>query len=181
MKSSLLLICVSLVSTTALAQRQSPDFATKSAAMKKLEFLVGTWKGVGSIKFGGRMFKFAGTETVQTKIGGLAVIVEGVHKIKLPDGKERVIHNALGIITYEPNSKVYRFVAHLSNGRSGKYTAKLVDDVTLRWILPNSPLGKMRYTIKVGNDMWHEIGESSQDGKKWKQFFEMKLKKTALK
>ena len=97
--------------------------------------------------------------------------------MKLPDGKERVVHDALGFITYDTKAKTYKFESHLSNGRSDSFTAKLIDEKTLRWEIPKTPLGHMRYTIKVSDGKWHEIGDASKDGKEWKTFFEMNLEK----
>ncbi|MCC9656411.1 hypothetical protein [Rhodopirellula halodulae] len=174
-----LLFAIMVFCTPAIvsAQQQSPDLGSKSEAMKKLKFLTGVWEGEGSIEFGGRRSKFHGRETVELKIGGLALLIEGVHKMNLPNGEERVIHNALGLITYNPESKDFQFIAHLSNGRSGTYKAMLTDENTLQWTLSDSPVGKMRYTINVNDGKWHEIGEISEDGKGWVPFFEMQLSK----
>ena len=177
LRTLFLLAAVVLMPHAAEAQRESPDFAAKSEAMKKLAFLAGNWEGTGSIQFGDGKSEFHGTEEVEQKIGGLAVVVEGLHKIQLPDGKERVIHNALGIISYSPKSESYQFTAHLATGRSGNYPAKLIDDTTFEWMIPDSPVGKIRYTIKIEKDTWHEVGEISRDGKEWSKFFEMTLKK----
>ena len=40
------------------------------------------------------------------------------------------------------------------------------------------PSGSIRYTIKINNNTWSEIGEITMDGgKNWRKFFEMNLKK----
>ncbi|MBM83643.1 MAG: hypothetical protein CMJ78_24050 [Planctomycetaceae bacterium] len=170
-----------ILSSPAMAQRNTRDYPEKSEAMKKLEFLVGSWEGDGYVQFSPQKSPFKGTELVQKKIGGLAIMIEGIHKMTLPNGKERVVHDALGWITYDTKAKHYKFESHLSNGRSDSFTAKLVDEKTLRWEIPKTPLGKMRYTTKISDGKWHEIGEAAKEGEDWKPFFEMNLKKAKAK
>ena len=49
--------------------------------MKKLDFLVGEWKGEGWMEFvPGQRRTFRGTEVVQSKLGGLLVTIEGLFR-----------------------------------------------------------------------------------------------------
>ena len=38
--------------------------------------------------------------------------------------------------------------------------------------------GRVRYTIRVEDDLWREVGEFSPDGERWNQFFEVNLRRT---
>ena len=71
--------------------------------MQKLDRLVGSWKGTGWIKMGPRRFDFNCSERFAKKAGGLAITVEGLHKMPLPDGKEPVVHDAFALIKYDPS------------------------------------------------------------------------------
>ena len=141
------------------------------AEVKKLESMVGQWKGSGWIQQGAKRETFTGTETVQRKIDGLALLVEG--RFTDPEGK--VIHETLAVLAFDPKAKGYRFRTYLASGRSGEHDLKIIPEA-FEWGF-ESPAGTIRYTIKTANDVWFEIGEFSKDGKTWVKFFEMKLEK----
>ena len=139
--------------------------------VKKLESMVGQWKGSGWIQHGAKRETFTGTETVQRKLDGLALLVEG--KFSNPEGK--VIHETLAVLAYSPKDSKYRFRTYLASGASGEHDLKIIPDA-YEWGF-QIPNGTIRYTIKTANDVWFEIGEFSKDGKSWIKFFEMKLEK----
>jgi hypothetical protein len=92
--------------------------AVQLEAMKKLSFLVGEWKGESWTEIvPGKRQTSTGTETVQSKLGGLLLVIEGVHKRK-DGGKEAgdVVHSAFGVISYDEKAKRYRFQAYTNRG-----------------------------------------------------------------
>ncbi|MCB9067639.1 MAG: hypothetical protein H6629_07505 [Calditrichae bacterium] len=105
------------------------------------------------------------------KLDGLVLMVEGVGKRTDPEtGKEMIVHNALGLMSYDPHGGGYKMQSHLSNGRSTTADAKFNDDGSFVWWF-KTPQGTIRYTIKLNSaDQWHEIGEFSADGENWRQF-----------
>ena len=142
------------------------------AEMKKLDAMIGLWKGSGWSQQGKERETFTGTENVQRKIDGLALLVEG----KFVDKNNVVKHETLAVLSYNSTSKDYDFNTFLFNGRKGQYTLKAAGE-DWQWGFSFSG-GTVRYTIKLTADTWHEIGEISMDeGKTWRQFFEMTLKK----
>jgi hypothetical protein len=151
------------------AQEQTVEL--QRAEVKKLESMVGQWKGAGWIQQGAKRETFTGTETVQRKIDGLALLVEG--KFANPEGK--VIHETLAVLSFSPKETKYVFRTYLASGMSGEHDFKIVPDA-FEWGF-QFPAGTVRYTIKTANDVWFEIGEFSKDGKSWVKFFEMKLDK----
>ena len=175
----IVLPCVLVLASIVVAQYQTPDRETKAEAMESLSKLVGEWEGEGWMDFNGRKSEFIGHEIVSAKIDGLALVIEGEHKMVLPDGTERMIHDALGVITYNSEKEHYDFMTHLANGRSGQYIMTELESGDLQWELPESRMGKMKYTITVDGDQWTETGMVSQDGKDWKKFFEMKMVKNS--
>ena len=48
---------------------------------------------------------------------------------------------------------------------------------SILWRFLDSPRGKIRYTIRIQDDEWHEIGEFSADGENWQEFFGMDLQR----
>lgn len=166
----LILICLFLSASIASAQIEN-SVELQRNEMKKVESLVGQWKGGGWIQHGTKRETFTGTETVQRKLEGLALLVEG--KFTNPEGK--VIHETLGVVSFDANAKKHRLRASLASGSSGDHDLRLLDD-GFEWGF-QVPSGTIRYTIKTSNDVWHEIGEFSKDGKTWIKFFEMKLEK----
>ncbi len=157
----------------------APSHGEQLAAMKKLAPMVGEWKGKGWIEMGPRRFDFESSEVFASRAGGLAIVVEGRHQMAFPGGQTREIHNACGMITYDVEKKVYRFVTQLANGRSGDYQGAVPEDGDFQWTIPDSPMGKMVYTIKLGDGKYTEVGEIVSDKGERKQFFEMTLEKTA--
>ncbi len=155
---------------TCLGQMQQP-IANRQAEMKKLDKLIGTWKGSGwYIAQGGKRETFTGAESVQTKIDGLAVLVEGKHLN--PEGK--VIHETLAVLSYDETAKVYKFATYLAGGPTGIYDLKVVSE-GYEWGFQTPNGGTIKYLIKADASVWLETGEFSLDGKTWTKIFEMKL------
>ncbi len=177
MKKRMLLIVLLLMFATASAQ--SPGTGS-SEEMKKLAFLAGDWRGEGWIEMGpGKRSMFIQTETVQSKLNGTVLIVEGLGKGKIGGtGEEGVIHNALAVISYDSAAKKHQFRAFRADGNYIDATAT-VGDKQLVWGFRDPQRGtEIRYTIKLTDvGQWREVGEFSMDGKQWRQFFEMTLQR----
>ena len=141
--------------------------------MKKLDWLVGSWQGSGWMQMGpqGRR-EFTINETVQSKLGGLVLLIEGLGKSKA-DGS--VVHTALAFVSYDEQAKTFRWRAFTAEGRQTDAEAKAGANV-LEWGMQLSPRGQIRYTIKLNQrGEWFEVGEMSQDGQTWQKFLEMTL------
>lgn len=149
------------------------------AEMHKFDFLLGEWQGEGVISFGPeRRATSKVRETVQCKAGGQVILIEGLGKAKLPGQEDEVpVHEAFAIAWYDQQTKKYRMQAF----RAGSETIDAsinVDDKTLVWGFPDERAGNIRFTIKLDDaGRWKEIGESSRDGQRWQQFFEMSLQR----
>lgn len=171
-------VCIALTASLVFAQneRQNGEMTkmleTKRAEMKKLDRLVGQWRGTGWIQQGKSRETFAGTENVQRKINGLALLVEGNFKNK--EGK--VIHETIALLSPNLQRKNYDFRAYLADGNGGDYEFKAVED-GWQWGF-QFPGGTIRYDIKINDNSWVETGYFSQDnGKTWMNIFEMRLQK----
>jgi hypothetical protein len=145
--------------------------------MKKLGFLLGQWKGESWMEFRpGQRAILVGTETIQSKLGGLLVTIEGVHRRKVGEKEAGdVVHQAFAVVSYDEKAKRYRFQAFTDRGNYTEAEAK-IGDGKLEWGFRVPQFGDVRYTITVTeNGRWSEIGEVSSDGKQWRKFFEMNL------
>jgi hypothetical protein len=167
-----------LAATTGLGQ-DTKAVAVQQEAMKKLSFLLGEWKGESWTEFvPGKRQTSTGTESVQSKLGGLLLVIEGVHRRK-GEGKEagEVVHGAYGVISYDEKAKKYRFQAYTNRGGYTEAEAKVADG-KLEWGFKIPQFGDVRYTVTVTEKgQWLEIGEVSTDSKQWRKFFEMTLEK----
>jgi hypothetical protein len=176
-KNILLLMQISLfISICALsAKAQAPSPATQIEEMKKINFLIGEWRGEGWVMIGQNNRETARQiETVQSKLGGVTMVIEGLGKST--DGKERIVHNALAVISYDTKKKVHRVSTYQANGIAIEAEAK-VGNNTLEWGFKNEN-GTIRFTIKLTEKgEWNEVGDFSPDGKNWFKFMEMTLQR----
>jgi hypothetical protein len=151
--------------------------------MKKLDFLIGQWKGEGWMEFApGERQTFKGSEVVQSKLDGLVLAIDGLHLGQAGDkGKEVVVHSAFGSVSYDDKAKRYRFQAFTGRGNYVDTEAKATEG-QLVWGMKVPQFGDVRYTIKLDEKgRWFEVGEVSQDGKEWRKFFEMTLERVKSK
>jgi hypothetical protein len=169
-------IIVSLLMLLALPftlAAQNPAAAQREE-MKKLNFMVGEWKGEGwIITPGGKRHEFIQTENIRYKLDGLALLVEGTGRRK---PSNTVTFEAIGVIFYDERAKQFRMHSGTTEGHSGVSDMKLIEG-GLQWS-PQATGGRLRYTIKLTEKgEWHEVGEYSQDGNTWQKFHEMTLQK----
>jgi hypothetical protein len=93
---------------------RTPDVEAQRAAMKKLNFLIGTWSGDASVlRAPGQFLELSQTEEAQFKLDGLVLMIEGVGRTK-SDGKLAL--QALGLISFDEESETYRMRA-FNDGR----------------------------------------------------------------
>jgi hypothetical protein len=176
MKKVTLLLLLLVLSVPVLAQNPPTP---QLQEMKKLEFLVGEWRGEGWTEYvPGQRRTSPASETAQAKLGGMVMLVEGLGKTKVPGKQEEVIvHNALAIISYDAAAKLYRVKSYLMDGRSVEAEAKFVED-GFQWAFVAPQGVRIRYTIKLSDKgEWTEKGEMSQDGQTWRQFHGMTLQR----
>ena len=173
MKKAISLILLLLMPVTLMAQTPSVQLSE----MKKLDFLVGIWKGEGWIEFGpGQRRTFTETEMVESRVGGLVLVIEGLGKNK----EGAITHNAFAVAFYDKEAKVFRWQTYRAADGSYMNTEAQVAENSLIWGFRDSRAGELRFTIKLNEKgQWFEIGEISRDGKTWNKFFEMTLNREA--
>ncbi len=156
---------------TASAETAPPDPGVE--AMRAVGFLQGHWQGEGSVRRGpGEPVRFKSKETVEARLDGRILTVEGRHHdVASP---ERVVHHAFAVISYDAAAGRYHFRSYLADGHDGDYPAELKDGAFV-WSMEHPQAGHIRYAIRVKDGRWSETGESSRDGVSWSPFFEMTL------
>ena len=180
MKIVLYAFCLVIFSFAAAFAQEKENMAgqfqvdLQKTEMQKLDKMIGKWWGAGWIQQGKNREEFTGTENVQKKLDGLALLVEGRFTAK--NEPEKVIHETLAVLSYNTKTNIYDFKTYLANGSGGNFIFSLISG-GYEWGM-NFPGNKIVYTITIKDGVWNEIGKVSRDdGKTWFQFFEMNLKK----
>ncbi len=169
---TLLVLCLG-----SIALKAQPNTANQLGEMRKLDFLVGSWKGTGYFEFApGQRRTFTETENVQKKLGGLVLLIEGEGKSLVPgEEKQGPVHEALALASYDEPSKSFKWYAYRAGSGAMEVTAK-VGDQTLEWGFSDPRAGTIRFIITLNaKGQWFETGEMSREGGNWRKFFEMTL------
>lgn len=166
------------VLAAALVQIPSPSLAQVSAPpdeMAQLAFLIGDWQGSGWILVSETRHSFTQTEHVEAHADGAILAIDGVGESTDAANSGTTIHRAYGTVSYDVNAGLFRWYSVESSGQQ-IITEANVSEQRLIWSAPAAGGGVDRYTITLDErGRWHEIGERSQDGCRWQQFFEMTL------
>ncbi len=165
------------------ASSAQPSTVAQREAMKKLDFLIGQWKGEGWLELVPNQRRtFKGVEIVQFKLDGLVLTFDGMHRGQAgPRGEEGVVHHAFAFVNYDDRAKRFRFQGFTARGNHEDGEATITDGQLVR-SLKVPQFGDVRYTIKRDDKgRWVEIGEVSHDGKETRRYFEMTLERVIAK
>jgi len=142
-------------------------------AMKKLDFLVGSWEGEGKMSMpDGTTEVFKGTETVQKKLQGKALLIEG----KFQDDAGKVVHETLAVLTYDEAAKKYVFETYLFNRPGGKFDLDVRAD-GFSWQIDPKNGSLIKYGMKVVDGTWVETGKVEIPNREPIEFLKMTLKR----
>jgi hypothetical protein len=164
--------------TACMAQPpKTPDMAAQRAAMKKLEFLVGEWSGEASVlRAAGQFADLVQTESVQFKLDGLLLVIEGVGRAKA-DGRPAL--QALGLVSFDDDAGTYRMRA-FNDGRWLETEVKLADgENSISW---GFVLGEFKTTTVLRiNDKgeWTELGRLTIGDRPPQKMIELKVRRTS--
>jgi hypothetical protein len=147
--------------------------AELAAAMKKLQFLEGQWKGTAWMQMGPQKKEALQTETVQWHANGTVLTIDGLG-VDAADPKVKV-HQAYATISYDLAGQRYRMQAFKGDGQLVEADFKVLDDGSIQWGFQHPKAGHIRYHIRLEDGKWVETGESSRDGQTWTPFFSTKL------
>ena len=164
-------LCLVLASP-ALAQRPPGAdtlIAQQRAAMAKLSFMDGVWRGPASTLLpSGVKHTVTQTERIGPFLDGAVKVIEG----RGYDAKDNVTFNAFGIVSYDPAKKAHAMRSY-TMGRAGDF-ALTPSDSGFVWEIPAGSM-TIRYTAVIRGGKWREIGQRVVPGGEPVQFFEMNL------
>lgn len=145
-------------------------------AMEPLAWLAGDWEGAGWIQLGpGERHEFVQTEHVEPALGDRLLLVEGIGRVKTPDGPGPIVQHAFAVLSWNAEREAFRFDTYRA-GENGVDAEASYEDGAFTWGF-DAPNGQVRFRIRETEDgEWHETGEFSPDqGTTWYPFFEMTL------
>jgi hypothetical protein len=172
----LVLASLGLWLSAAVLHAQMPDGSSNRAAIGKLDFMVGRWTGEAWMQRGSERVQTTMTETVERKLDGVVLQVEGRGVIPAGAGGEpRVVHHAFAVISFDAQAGAYGLRSYLASGLSGDFALTLIPGGVI-WSR-DVPGGRVRNTARIANDQWHEVGEFSRDGITWTPIMEIRLRR----
>jgi hypothetical protein len=155
---------------------QAPDGSANRAAIDRLSFMVGRWRGDAWMQRGQERVQTTMTETIEPKLGGTVLQVEGQGLAVRPgDATPQVVHHALAVISFDPQTGNYGLRSYIATGQFGDFALTLQPGGVV-WTR-EVPGGRIRYTVQIANGQWREVGEFSRDGTAWMQIMEMNLRR----
>lgn len=166
-----LLAALALAAFATAAAAQNAPSPEARAEIAKLGKLVGHWKGEGWVLSPHGRHDFTSEERAEMRLDGGALVIEGLHR----DASGAIVHQALGVLGWDRRRKEYRFGTALSSGATGYHRGR-IEDGRFIWTV-DAPGPERRFVIPLeGADTWEEYGEVTSDGgRTWRRFFEMKL------
>lgn len=167
MKKSLLFFMI-LMSFSLISIAQAPDYSEAvGEKMSPFTSWLGKWVGVGTMQTQQGPSSTTVEEIIEMKLGGTAILINGLGKVNANTENERVVHNALGILSYNIQEQRYTFHSWLGTGVSSEAWFEIVDTNRYQWGL-DTPQQKIRYTITLD-------ASKGTPGVKWENFHAMDL------
>ena len=174
-RSAIAALLGAAVSFGADLSAQAPDPAVPKAAIARLDFMVGLWRGDAWQLRGSERVETKMLESVERKLNGAVLLVEGRGSVPVAGGEDRVVHHALAVISFDARTSKYTMRSYIASGQSGDFDVTIIDG-GVSWTR-EVPGGRIRNTARFTQDEWHEVGEFSTDGNVWRQVMELRLKR----
>lgn len=175
MRLPLILLALAAPAIAAAQPTQPPQAAAvPEDRMAPFRWLVGEWRGSGwMLRPDGTRHSFGSRETVSLKLSGKALLVEGLHhETGHPD---RIVHDAIALLTWDNRARGYRFRTALANGMNGDFAVEPTADGFI-WRI-DAPGGTIVYTITNQGGEWVERGRRTGSDGRETDFFEMRLRR----
>ena len=175
MKSTMIAAAL-LLALASVLPAQQPS-ALPANKMQDLAGLVGKWTGTGWVQYeGAERTTFDASESVEGRLDGLVLILEGKGVMKAADGSETVVHHGLSILTYEPLSRRYIMISIRQDGSHA--VAQVHEDTGfLEWSYQDPDLGMIKRTVRLteSGQLFAVSDHSTDSGATWHRIFEMEL------
>lgn len=166
-----------LVSMSAALSAQEPT-ALPTEKMKDMAGLVGNWQGEGWLQYEGmERTAFNAKEIVESRLGGLVLVLEGISSAALPGEEgEVVFHHGLSMFTFDPLSDRYVMLTIRQDG-SHVVAEVAQDEGFIEWSFDDPVLGRVKHTVRLTESgRLFAVGDHSKDGgATWQRHYEMQL------
>ena len=165
-------VALLLAAAPALAQdANTAAIAAQQAAMKKLDWMKGRWRGPAVTRSAQGEHRVTQTERIGRFLDGTLMVMEG--KGFRADGTPGF--HAFGILSFDARSGDYTLRSY-AQGYAG--TFKLVPSGQgYVWEVPAGPAMTIRYTANLHDGIWTEVGDRIAQGQPPQRFFQMDLKR----
>jgi hypothetical protein len=163
---NLLILLVVVSASTAVAQAP----AASKVEMQKLKMWPGHWTGTSAWTMRGKTEQSTVDELIEWRVDGHALLINGIGR----NAEGKVVHEALGVLSYNANESKYHLNSWLRDGRSTDAWFTITGENQFQWGF-DTPQGKIRYNIVLTEKTWKETGEFSSDGTQWFPFLNMDL------
>lgn len=174
MRWFLFLAALALSVPAAPAMAQETDraaVAEQQAAMAKLSWMFGAWRGPGKGFTRAGPYEVTQTERIGTFLDGTLIVIEG--KGYAPDGK--IAFNAFAVISWDPATQRYMMRSY-ALGHHGDFELTLIDH-GYTWEIPAGPNATIKYTMTLRDGSWNEVGDYAAAGQPPRRIFEMNLQR----
>jgi hypothetical protein len=160
-----------LAAPPALAQGMdnSAAVAEQKAAIGKLAFLHGEWRGTVSITNRSGKRELVQTERAGPMLDGTVLVIEGAGFAD--DGSKAF--NAFAVISFDSDTDRY-WITSWSDGRNGKFPLTVRDD-GFDWETPGPGGAVIRYKATVKDGVWQEVGSFERSGGPSFPFIDLKV------
>lgn len=167
-------LMLAFVVTPGLAAAQpAPAAAPAADRMAPFRWLVGEWHGSGwTLAPDGSRHTFGSREIVTLRLSGNAMLVEGLHHET--GNPQRVVHDAIALLTWDSRANAYRFRTALATGMGGDFPIEPTAN-GFNWSI-DTPGGRITYRITHENGEWIERGSRTGADGRAIDFFEMRLR-----
>jgi len=168
-------ILLALAPLRAAAQdpRAAADIARAREAMRPIAAIVGQWEGEATVRMGpGEPTRILQSEEIVWGASGTVVIIRGTGR---DPATRAIVFEAAATLWFDIESGHVRMRTH-RDGRTVEPEVEIRAD-TLVWGFP-VPGGRIRYTIALTPDTWHEVGDYTAEGRPAMRTIEMRLRRT---
>lgn len=161
-----------LAAAPSAAQEANPAaIAAQKEAMKRFEWMYGTWRGPAHGMTRAGPYEVTQTERIGPILDGTVIVMEG--KGFRPDGS--VGFNAFAVLTYDVAAKRYSLRSH-ALGYSGDFTLNVTDS-GYTWQIPAGPGATIDYKATFSQGVWTETGDYVAAGQPPRRIMEMNVRR----
>lgn len=180
MRATVLIAFALLTMSTSASGQRHPDapknIARAKAALAPYAMLVGTWDGDARASIGrDQWLTVSQNERVEWHSFETVLLIRGTGRSQQAADKGEIVFEALATLWYDAETDKVRMRTFV-DGMSIEPAVDVKGD-TITWGFPVSG-GRVRYTIAITGDEWHEVGHFLREGAPPALTVDMRLRRT---